>query len=316
MKPSTSSAKIWALFVGGIFLALFVIFGAVGKLTETRNRDLSTVGVGQGGGFIASDAAMEAGFAPSIAPEPDFYRTGGGAIMKDLEGNVPEQRIIKNGNMTLRVSNVDTSMEQARSIAKVRGGVVESSSVSDPGAGPRTSYMTLRVPVTEFDNTISDLKKLAVVVQHESTNAQDVTMEFIDLEADLRNAKAEEESYLNILERSGSVEEILAVTQQLAATRQRIERLEGRMRYMESQTDLATISLTMTEETRIEAPTSKWEPGEVLRDAIQAVIIGFQAIVDFVIRAFVATVGLLLPIGLLLWLVAWLVMKAVRKWFK
>ena len=314
MKINTSSLKIWALFGVGLILALVVIVGSYNRFQRSETTGTIGLGIPQMALSSYAEPGVMMDEAMMIAPSP--VPRSGGAALKGLDGEVPEARVIRNGNLSLRVDDVASSLAQARDLMKKNSGVVQSTSVSDAGVGPRTAYMTLRVPIDKFDETIAELKSLAVVVLHESTSAQDVTMEFIDLEADLRNAKAEEESYLKILDRSGSVEEILAVTRQLAQVRQRIERLEGRKRYMESQTDLATLSLTMTEETRIEAPGRTWRPGEVLRDAVQDLVISFQELVDFGIRAIIVIVGLLLPIGLVIWLFVWLALKVIKKMMK
>ncbi|MBU1907781.1 DUF4349 domain-containing protein, partial [Patescibacteria group bacterium] len=182
----------------------------------------------------------------------------------------------------------------------------------DPGTGPRTAYVTIRVPADVFETTLSELKQVGVLTLHESVHGQDVTAEFVDLEADLRNARAEETSYLEILKKSGSIEEVLAVTQQLAQVRGRIERLEGRKRYLENQTDLATISISLTEETRVELPTKTWRPLEVTRQALRDLVAGLQTLVDFLIRLVIAVIGLLIPIALISGLLLWLGWRLVR----
>lgn len=317
-KQSSSSVKTWGLFGLGIILALYVVINAFWNAWPATPR-MASFGIAEKGVAVMPAAmpdlgGMEPAFdAMMIAPEP-MPPFRGGATLEDLEGNVPEQRIIKNGNLSLRVDDVDSALERGRQIAAARGGVVEASSVSDEGERPRSAFMVLRVPADRFDATMADLRGVAVRVLNETTNAEDVTLQFVDLEADLRNAKAEEETYLRLLDRSGDLKDVLAVTQQLAAVRQRIERLEGRKRFLENQTDLSTISVSMTEETRVAAPTRKWQPGEVLRDALRTLVLGLQGFVDFLIRAVILLVGLVLPIGLLIWLIAWAVRKTFKKW--
>ncbi|MBD3251800.1 DUF4349 domain-containing protein, partial [Candidatus Uhrbacteria bacterium] len=158
---------------------------------------------------------------------------------------------------------------------------------------------------------VSAIKELAILVLHESTQGQDITMEFVDLDANLRNARAEEASYLEILDRSGSIEEVLSVTRQLAQVRGRIEQLEGRMRYLENKTDLATLHVTVTEETRIEVPTRKWRPIEVVRQSFRDLVTGLQGFVDFLIRFAITIIGLLIPVAAFVALLIWLGWKFV-----
>lgn len=250
---------------------------------------------------------------PTFAPLPIPPQTGsGGSAAVDLNGNVPEQRIIKTGQMSLQVKDTPKAIDEIRALVKTNNGFIESSTLNDNGSGPRSAWMTLRIPVTSFDATLAQLKSIATLVVSESVNGQDVTADFVDLEADLRNAKAEESSYLEILKRSGAIDDVLAVTKQLADVRGRIERLEGRKRFLSNRTDLATISVSLTEDTRIEAPSSNWRPLEVARQAFQDLIVGLQMIVNFTIRLVITVIGLLLPIVLLAGLLVWLGWKLVK----
>lgn len=245
------------------------------------------------------------GAMPAAAPAPmDATGNGSGA-------GETGPRIIRNGNLTLRVQDAQTALDQAKAIAAGKGGFVQSSSISDPGNGPRTGYVTIRVPVVSFDAAIGELKKIAAVVLEESTNASDVTMQYTDLESNLRNARAEEQSYLDLLKRSGSMNDTLSVTRALADVRGRIEQLEGQKRYMESQTDDATIFATLTEEARIEAPTRTWKPLEVIRQALSDLIRSLQGLVDVLIRLVVSFIGLFIPIALIVALFIWLGWKVV-----
>jgi hypothetical protein len=272
---------------------------------------VETVGTAAG---ISNDAAygeeansrqkMAAG-TPSAAPAP-------AAPAADAASNsATEQRIIKNGSLSLRVADAPGALEQAKAIVEGKGGYVESSSLSDSGNGPRTAYATVRVPVAAFTSAISDLKQLASTVLDESTNANDVTMQYVDLESNLRNARAEEQSYLELLKRTGSMNDVLSVTRALADVRGRIERLDGQKRYMESQTDDATIRLTLTEETRVTVPTRTWKPLEVVRDAFHELVLALQGLVDVLIRLAIGFVGLFIPIALIVALFIWLGWKVV-----
>ncbi len=226
------------------------------------------------------------------------------------------ERIIKTGNLSLRVADAAKGLETIDGIASSKGGFVESSSISDPGAGPRSAWATVRVPAKYFDDSMRDLKSIATVVLSATVQGQDVTAEFVDLEASIRNTRAAESSYLDLLKRTGSVEDILAVTQQLNQTRGEIERLEARKRYMENRTDLATISVSLTEDTRVAFPEKTWKPLEVFRQAMRELVVALQELVNFLIRLVIALIGLLVPIALLVSLILWLGWRIVRRFLK
>lgn len=254
--------------------------------------------------------------APSIAPAPDFAPVPpfnpNGATPEDRER--VGTKIIQNGSLSLRVDNAEQRLKELREIADQTNGFIASAHIVD-NAGIKTAYATIRVPVEQFDATMEKIKLLASTVFSESTNAEDVTAQYVDLDARLRAAEAEETQYLNILQQAKTVEDTLNVTARLAEVRTRIEQLQGQMRYLTDRTDYATIQVTMTEEARVEVPTRVWKPGETFRTALRELVIALQATVDALIAASVFFIGLLLPILIVLGLIAWLIFALWKKLF-
>lgn len=339
MPPSSPSAKrpgILAWIGYGIVVLLALAFiktvffrlagrGEMGMNSSSypTTQSAPPMAMGSGGTPGMDDYSLVA--ARDMAYEEGVMRKGmpimpptapGGSTAVDLDGNAITPKVIKTGSLMLRVENASKSLESIQQIVTGVQGFVESSSITDAGEGPRTAYLTVRVPVAQFDSVRTQLKGIATLVLNETTSGQDVTSQFVDLEADLRNAKAEEASYLEILKKSGTIEDTLEVTKQLADVRGRIERLTGQERYLLNRTDLATLSVTLTEDTRVEAPTRTWRPGEVVKDAIRDLIISLQGLVDFLIRAVIATIGLLLPILLITGLLIWVVWKVAFAIFR
>src|SRR5262249_6638008 len=89
------------------------------------------------------------------------------------------------------------------------------------------------------------IKQLAVRVDHEDVEAKDVTREYIDLNARLRNLQAEEQQYLLILKRAATVKDTLDVTQHLGDVRGQIEQLQGQLNYLSHQIEMSSISLNL-----------------------------------------------------------------------
>jgi hypothetical protein len=307
----------WIGFAAAVVVCVLIIKAAfLGAFQKTV---VSPETAGSSIGMIARDsvqtfavgAPAEFEGAPSQFAVERLQKTGSAAA--NLPTESVDQRIIKTGDLNLRVTDAAKAVEGVQKIVKDKKGFVESSSMSDPGTGPRSAWMTVRVPVDSFDAALTELKSVAVLVLNQSVNGQDVTAEFVDLEADLRNARAEEASYLEILKRSGKIEEVLAVTERLADVRGRIERLEANKRYMENRTDMSTISISMTEDTRVEVPGKTWRPYEVLKQALSDLISSLQELVNFLIRLVIAVIGLMLPIALITALVMWIGWKILKK---
>ena len=98
-----------------------------------------------------------------------------------------------------------------------------------------------------------------------ATTGQDVTEQYTDLEAQLRNAKAQEEVYLEILKQAKTVEDILLVQDRLGNIRAVIEGLEGRIKYLENATSYSTITVSLQEEPVVRAPTKEFRLGASVR---------------------------------------------------
>jgi hypothetical protein len=126
------------------------------------------------------------------------------------------------------------------------------------GSEKRSGSVIARVPVPELTVFRSELKGLAKSVDAEHVSAEDVTMQYTDNEANLRNFRAEEASYLEIMKRSGKISDTLQVATQLANVRGRIERLQSEMRVMERETAMAAIAIELRTEPMIQK--TSWRP--------------------------------------------------------
>ena len=157
-----------------------------------------------------------------------------------------DRKIIRNGELNLEAENPEEAQRRITGIAEQKGGfVVESQqSSSDTQATSRDIVaMTVRVPSGEFAQALAEIRNTATRVVSETVKGQDVTEEFIDIEAQLNAKRALEEQFMTIMKRANSVEEALNVQGQLADVRGEIERIEGRKRFLENQSSLSTIKI-------------------------------------------------------------------------
>ena len=142
-----------------------------------------------------------------------------------------DRKIVRNAELNLEAENPEEAQRAITSIAELKGGfVVESQqSSSDIKATSRdTVTMTVRVPADRFGEALDEIRTTATRVVIETVKGQDVTEEFIDIEAQLKAKKALEEQFMAIMKRANSVEDALEVQSQLADVRGEIERIEGR----------------------------------------------------------------------------------------
>ena len=155
-----------------------------------------------------------------------------------------ERMIVRTGNMALVVEDVSATIEQISVMTVGFKGYVVNSNVWQNNER-LFGNISFRVPAERFDDAIRALRVLAVDVTSETTNSQDVTEEYTDLTAKLKNLEATEAQLLKILEKAQTVEDTLNVQRELSRVRGDIEQTKGRMQYLErtSATSLISVSL-------------------------------------------------------------------------
>lgn len=312
LTPQHRKAILWTL------VAVLVVSAAY-AFSPKRARQSLTSGSGAAGfaGMPSYDkeemalgVAMDAA-APQAAPAPAFVgRAGGKIVMPPYEPTAGEtaaqvdQKIIKNGYLQLSVEKVAETSVRITDMAARRGGFLQSSSITERGDGTYSGDVTVRVPAKEFEAAMNEIKSYAKLVKRETATGQDVTEQYTDLEAQLRNARAQEETYLAILKQARTVEDTLMVQDRLGAVRAQIESLQGRMQYLENVTSYSTISVSLSEEPNVRVPTREFRPVAIMKQAFQTLVAVFQNLVAGLIWLVIVWGGVLLPLGLVAWL-AW-----------
>ena len=162
--------------------------------------------------------------------------------------------------------------------------------------------ISIRVPDEKFEEAMTELRNLSIRVDSESTNSRDVTEEYIDLEARLKNAEATEGQYLSLLDAARDVEDILRIYDSLSRVRREIEQIKGQMQYLErtSSMSLLTVRLEPAITAKPLVPVG-WSLLEVFKSVIRGIITFGQWLITAVIvlLIFLPIWGTVL--GIILW---------------
>ena len=198
--------------------------------------------------------------------------------------SVEERMIIWTGDVSLIVKDAEDSLEQVEALAKDLGGYVVNSSswYQDDQLRAR---LTIRVLAEEFDAALAHLKDLAIRVENRNVSTQDVTEEYTDLDARLRNLEATETELLELLtevrERTSKAEDVLAVHREVSNIRGQIEQVKGRMQYLEKMTAMATINVELIPDVLAKPlVVAGWRPTGTAANALRTLIRTLQRIVD------------------------------------
>jgi Domain of unknown function (DUF4349) len=193
------------------------------------------------------DAAAQSGpAAAGDAPRLEGKKEVGGRGEKELAE--PERKIIYTARIELRVADLEAARGQLDALlAEVKGYVAKSDEGGRAG-GVRTGTWRVRVPVAKFHDFLARVQGFGELV-NKSSDAQDVTEEFVDTEARLRNLKAEEAVLNKLLqEKAQSTADLLAFRQQITQVREQIERYQARLDTLSRLTAMTTVEIVMRED--------------------------------------------------------------------
>ena len=319
--PTSKFFRVFGVGVLGVvalfLLVFFVLMFFSGHKTSYRT--------GMYGSPMMNTAAPSLSAALSVSPAPaEWDGANGYQMMEKVRGTAMMERtgstdmpnvdkkIIKNGNLSLRVENVDQALSRIESIAVDAGGAVSDSRFTQVVAGTKSGTVTIKVPVETFSQVYSRLKETAVVVLSENITGVDVTAEYIDLQARINNKKAAEVTLQALFERAVKISDVIEVTDKLEVVRGEIESLEGRLRYLSTQTDMASITLSLTEDVTVVADRG-FRPFQTMKESLVTLVRMLGNVTEKGIQFLIVGLPVLLVNGLILWLIYRLVRRMMIK---
>ena len=242
-------AKLKVLGAVAILMFLVACGGASGEGADAKGAPQDGEMVEQRGSF-GGEAPALVFEAPAGLPEPEaaamsmlesgpfesfaeeFDRGMSGEELLFLAGNleISQRKVISVASVSIEVEVVEAAVTEVRVIAESLGGFVEQlSSSGEPDR--QQAHVTVRVPQAQFFTALERIDALGEV-QSRTVGSEDVSEQFIDLEARLKSSLREEQSFLSLLGRTETVGEILTIERELSRVRSEIERLQGRLNFL------------------------------------------------------------------------------------
>ena len=175
--------------------------------------------------------------------------TGGG-----VSSAITNRQIIVTGNLTVRVDDVSTAEKDAERVVKAAGGFVSNMDSNKADAKMPRSTMTFRIPAGRYDGVLDQLAGMGTELQR-GRNAEDITDQLVDIEANLRALRAQENSYLRILDQAKKISDILEIQGKLTEIRTSIERIDAQRASIKDRVAYSSLTLTLTQ-TAENAPQS------------------------------------------------------------
>jgi len=295
---SIKTIKIIAVLI----VLSFVLFSGCTSLSGS-DRSATPVNEGQSApsytssGDNSKSAGDVSGYSTGIVapiPIPTMTTTTDANVYTNLSGRM----VISTASVQLETGDHDKTVSTIRVITAGSGGYVESSSTWLTSSNKKHTSITVKIPQSVFQSDLSQFEALGNV-KSETTSGQDVTRQYIDLNARINNLKAEEQQLNTLMGMAKNVSEVLAVSQQLYSVRGEIESDQAQLNYLGSQVDFATISIEAYEPEPVVG--YDWGIGSAFRDASH----GFIGMIG----------GLIVLTGYLIPLILYLIIAAAILYF-
>jgi hypothetical protein len=261
--------KIIALLV--VCIALVAAAGCTGLQSTTSGR--SSISQDSGNGGSLSEKTAYSG--PASMPVPTIVPTQSGPVTTGVD-----TKIIKTAYLTIEVKDVPGAVETLNTLASQKGGYISSTNVQKNYNDRLSGSVILRVPAPEFDSTLAGVRALGTV-KSSSTQGQDVTEEYVDIQAQKTSYQNQLAQYNEIMKRAVKVEDVITVQQQIDRVQTELNRLEGRLKYLNSRIDFSTITVNLEEPEPVGGDT-----GHNFVSTINEGIAGFFGMIDALIIVF------------------------------
>jgi Domain of unknown function (DUF4349) len=273
-----------------------------------------------------ADRASPQTTAATTAPKPEGFVSSYGTTESKVAlaelnkaavtNEAADRRIVRNADLTIEVASTTEAQQRITSIAEFHGGFVVTSEAKqredvDPAKRTLDIKLVVRIPANQFGAALDEMTRLAANLPEANVSGQDVTEDFIDLEARIKTQKALELQFLEIMKQARTVEDALQVQSQIADVRTDIEKLEGRKRFLENRSSLSTITVNIRTPKIITVNPSGLR--HTVREAVSESLEMASGMLTFFIRFVILMVPIfvfvLLPAGLV---IRYLIRRATR----
>ena len=239
------------------------------------------------------------------APEVALMRDSGEISSSSPGQGFIEKKIQKNANISIEVKSIEESIAKANQIILKYEGDVISTNRGGMDFGQPYANIRLKVPNQSLDDAVKELKSLSSKILSENIYTNDVTEEFIDVEAKLNIMKSTEKRFNDLLVDAKNVEEVIKVEKELMRIRGDIDSLEGRLKYLSQTTDTSEINLNLNEEVPITG--EKWSFNESFSSALKNFSSFAKSLADFLINLIV-----FIPV-IIIMLIIIVIVRIIRK---
>jgi major membrane immunogen (membrane-anchored lipoprotein) len=293
----------------GLLFVMALLLAACSSNSESRDS-------ASGGESSADRADFQAKEEMNNASQTDDGAENNKTTEAVVEAEIKaiDRMVIYNADLRLEVKDFKKSQGDVEALIKKMGGYVVRSEVYDSEKGRMEGSITVRVPQDHFQSFLDKSEEMSVKVHSRNVSGQDVTEEYVDLESRLKSKQLVEERLLEFMENAKETKDLLQISNDLERVQTEIESIKGRMKYLENQTSLSTVTLTLFEN-KVDIPgldkdkLNTWDKTKKqFMDSINFLLSATSAVVVF----FVGNSPVLILLGVL-GLLLWFLVRKHRK---
>lgn len=258
--------NVWSLGLAGL-AALVIVAMISPELHRSRTTPVTT--------------QLQQARQSELAPAAYVAKSGSRTVAEGLLGGaapassdaVFDRKMVRTSSFDLVVAKPAEEADKIRALAEAMGGYLVSSETSGSD-NAASATLTVRVPAARFDEARAQIRQLGLRVESEKVEAQDVTRQYVDQDAGLRNLRSEEAQYLAILKQARTVKDTLEVSEKLGEVRGQIDAQQAEFDALSKQIETVAITVSLRAESEAQVWGLHWRPlyqmKLALRDGLEA----------------------------------------------
>ena len=173
------------------------------------------------------------------------------------------RKLVRNAKVDLEVRSFDEAVQSITALGTEGRGYVATTSSEKQENGKLRGEMIVKILPETLDDFLAKLRKLGDL-KNQTLATEDVTKQYVDTDARLRNARLIEQRLVALLEKNaGRVSDLLQVEKELGRVREQVEQLQGELKGMDMQVQFATVTISLAEK-NMETPA-----GFLLKERVQ-----------------------------------------------
>jgi DNA repair exonuclease SbcCD ATPase subunit len=249
---------------------------------------------------VSEEAAM--GEEEVMADTGEIANQSPASARSQASQSALNRKIIYNASLRLRVEDPRITAQSLQAVAQRYGGYISHANVYETYDDSYQADVQFRVNAEQFEAALEALRALAIEVIYEQRDSQDVTDQYVDLQARIENLERTE-SELQILltearEKTNKTKDILTVYRELTSIREQIEVYQGQLNLLKDSVSLATINIELIPpDAPIELIDEGWNPISTVRSSLRNLSRGLQALADFSIVLVINVLPFLIILG-------------------